>query len=303
VKTQHQSKAAPVLAAHGDHPRRFQDFQFVYPVLSRRSHGISIGLNTNPNKACNFDCVYCQVDRTVAPAVRCFDLATAETELRTLLDIVRSGELAKIPPFDTVPAELRRLNDIALSGDGEPTTLPNFLGVIEMVARHKPAGVKLVLITNATGLDRADVRRGLALMDAHAGEVWAKLDAGTSQHYQRVDRSGIAFGRILRNISNLAQARPVVIQSLFLKMNGDGPSVEEISAYCDRLREIVAGGGKIKLVQVCTLARRAMTVVNGIPAWQFVAALTDAEVDALADIVRQRTGLPVENYYGQAMNR
>jgi len=289
-----------LLPAHRSHPRFFEDFRYVYPVLSRRSRGISIGLNTNPNKACNFDCVYCQVDRSTAPAVRCFDLAGAEAELRALLDIVRSGALAKFPPFDAVSARLRRLNDIALSGDGEPTTLKNFSAVIEMVARHKPRGVKLVLITNASGLERADVQRGLAVMDAHDGEVWAKLDAGTSEHYRRVDRSGIAFGRILRNIGATARVRPVVIQSLFLKMNGVGPSVEEISAYCDRLGDVVAGGGKIKLVQICTLARRAMTVVNGIPAWQFVAALPDAELDALADIVRQRTGLPVENFSGQA---
>ena len=293
-----QPEPAPVRAAHGDHPRRFQDFQFVYPVLSRRSRGISIGLNTNPNKVCNFDCVYCQVDRSPAAVVRCFDLAGAEAELRALLEIVQSGALAKFPPFDAVPARLRRLNDIALSGDGEPTTLKNFSAVIEMVARHKPPGVKLVLITNAAGLDRADVQRGLAVIDQHDGEVWVKLDAGTSAHYRLVNRSGVAFGRILRNIAATAKVRPVVIQSLFLTIHGHGPSVEEISAYCDRLCEIVASGGKIKLVQVCTLARRALTVVDGIPAWQFVAALTDAELDALADIVRQRTGLPVENFYG-----
>ena len=287
-----------LLPAHRSHLRSFENFRYVYPVLSRRSRGISIGLNTNPNKVCNFDCVYCQVDRSTAPAIQCFDLTGAEAELRAMLDIVQSGALAKVPPFDAVPAQLRRLNDIALSGDGEPTTLKNFSAVIEMVARHKPRGVKLVLITNAAGLERADVQRGLALMDAHDGEVWAKLDAGTSEHYRRVDRSGIAFERILRNIAATARVRPVVIQSLFLKMNGAGPSVEEISAYCDRLRDVVAGGGKIKLVQICTLARRAMTVVNDIPAWQFVAALTNAEVDALADVVRQRTGLPVENYYG-----
>ena len=115
-----------------------------------------------------------------------------------------------------------------------------------------------------------------------------------------MDRSGIAFERILQNIAATARVRPVVIQSLFLKLHGNGPSVEEVSAYCDRLRDIVAGGGKIKLVQICTVARRAMTEVNGVPAWQFVAALTDVEVDALADVVRQRTSLPVESYYGQA---
>ena len=290
----------PVIAAHLTHSRHFADFKFVYPVVSRRSRGISIGLNTNPNKACNFDCIYCQVDRSAAPAVQSFDLAVAEAELCALLEIVQSGTLAKYPPFDTVPAQLRRLNDIALSGDGEPTTVKNFLAVIEMVVRHKPRGVKLVLITNAAGLNRADVQRGLTLMDAHEGEVWAKLDAGTSEYYRLVNRSGISFDRILRNVTTTACARPVVIQSLFLKIHGHGPSAEEVSAYCERLKEIIAVGGKIKNVQVCTLARRALTPVNGVPAWHVVAALPDAEVDALTEIVRHRTGLPVESYYGQA---
>ena len=289
-----------LLPAHRSHPRTFESFRYVYPVVSRRSHGISIGLNTNPNKACNFDCIYCQVDRSAAPAVRCFDLAGAAAELRELVEIVQSGRVAQYPPFDTVPARLRRLNDIALSGDGEPTTVRNFSGVIEMVAGVKPRGVKLVLITNAAGLDRVDVQRGLAVMDAHEGEIWAKLDAGTRDYFQLINRTGISFQRILRNITATAIQRPVVIQSLFLKINGHGPSVGEVAAYCDRLGAIVAAGGKIKLVQVGTLARRALTVVDGVPAWQFVTALTVAEVDALADCVRQRTGLKAECFYGTA---
>ena len=289
-----------LLPAHRSHPRTFAKFRYVYPVVSRRSHGISIGLNTNPNKACNFDCIYCQVDRSAAPGVRCFDLAGAAAELRELVEIVQSGRVAQDPAFANVPPRLLRLNDIALSGDGEPTTVRNFSAVIEMVVAVKPRGVKLVLITNAAGLDRVDVQRGLVLMDAHQGEVWAKLDAGTRDYYQLVNRTGIPFQRILRNITTTAQVRPVVIQSLFLKINGQGPSVAEVVAYCDRLSAIAAAGGKIKLVQVGTLARRALTVVDGVPAWQFVTALTTAEVDALADCVRQRTGLSAECFYGAA---
>ena len=52
-----------VLSPHTDHPRLFQGNKFVYPVLSRRSRGISVGVNLNPDKVCNFDCIYCQVDR------------------------------------------------------------------------------------------------------------------------------------------------------------------------------------------------------------------------------------------------
>lgn len=279
-----------VLPAHRSHPRHWENFKFVYPVLSRRSHGISIGINVNPDKVCNFDCIYCQVDRTTPAAVTKFDLAVAEEELRAMLTM----EFAKYPPFDSVPAEKLRLNDIALSGDAEPTTLPEFSKTIEMIARVKSAGVKIVLITDAGGLDRVDVKRGLEIMDAHVGEVWAKLDAGTEEYYRVINRSAIPFGRILKNIARCAKERPVVIQSLFLKVRGGGPSDAEIGEYCRRLKEI----GNINLVQVYTLARKAMTVVDGVPAWDFVNALSDAEVDAIAERVRQEAGVPAESFYG-----
>jgi hypothetical protein len=115
-------------------------------------------------------------------------------------------------------------------------------------------------------------------------------------YYRLINRSAIPFRRILKNIAGCAQARPVVIQSLFLKINTVGPSTEEIAAYCQRLHDI----GNIKLVQVYTLARKAMTIVDGAPAWQFVTALSDAEVDAIAERVRRETGLPAEGFHGQS---
>jgi wyosine [tRNA(Phe)-imidazoG37] synthetase (radical SAM superfamily) len=285
-----------ILAAHRQHSRRFEDFKYVYPVLSRRSHGISIGLNVNPDKACNFDCIYCQVDRTSESAVKKFDLAIAEEELRDMLEMVRSGEIAQHPPFSSVPRELLRLNDIALSGDAEPTTLPNFAETIGMVARVKPAEAKIVLITDAGGLDRADVKRGLEIMDANNGEVWAKLDAGTEDYFKLINRTKIPFARILKNIAETAKARPIVIQSLFLKIRGEGPSTEEIGEFCRRLREI----GNVKLVQVYTIARKAMTVVDGVPAWEFVSALSNEEVDAITERVRTEAGVQAESFYGQS---
>lgn len=287
-----------VLTAHREHPRLFEDFRFVYPVLSRRSGGISIGMNVNPDKRCNFDCLYCQVDRTAESAVKRFDLAAAEQELRQLLDIVQSGKLARYPAFTGVPAELLRLRDVALSGDGEPTTLPNFADTIAMVARLKPRGVKLILITNAGSLNRAEVQRGLTIMDAHEGEVWAKLDAGTEEYFRFIERAAVPFARILQNITQCAQARPIVIQSLFMKVYGHGPAAEEIAAYAARLQEIMSAGGRIKSVQICTIARKPMTVINGRLAWEAVTPLSNAEVDAIAHSVHHRTGLTAESYYG-----
>jgi wyosine [tRNA(Phe)-imidazoG37] synthetase (radical SAM superfamily) len=273
-----------VLPAHKSHPRVWENFQYVYPVLSRRSHGISIGVNVNPDKVCNFDCIYCQVDRTVPATVTKFDLAVAEGELREILKV----DFSQHPPFDSVPKDKLRINDIALSGDAEPTTLRNFSATIEMIARVKPAGVKIVLITDAGGLDRPDVKRGLEIMDAHDGEVWAKLDAGTDEYFKLINRTKIPFARILKNIAGCAKQRPVVIQSLFLNVRGVGPGDAEIAAYCQRLREI----GAIRLVQVYTLARPPMAGVAGLT------ALANAEVDAITEHVRREAGVPAESFYG-----
>ena len=110
------------LDAHRDHRRSWGDFLYVYPVISRRSRGVSIGVNLNPDKVCNFDCVYCEVDRRAPPRARDVDFVVLERELRAMLECWKSGELFKDPPFSLAPPSARRLNDLAFSGDGEPTT-------------------------------------------------------------------------------------------------------------------------------------------------------------------------------------
>jgi wyosine [tRNA(Phe)-imidazoG37] synthetase (radical SAM superfamily) len=282
------------LAVHRDHRRGLADYRYVYAVVSRRSRGVSVGVNLNPDKVCNFDCVYCQVDRTTPGAGRDVDVAVLRAELEAALDLVTSGELFGHERFRATPTALRRLNDIAFAGDGEPTTCREFPRVVREVAdarsRRSLAGVKLVLITNATMLHRPEVRRALETLHANNGEVWAKLEAGTEEYYHRVERTTIPFRRVLDNITLTARAAPVVIQALFLRMHGQHPPPAELEAFCDRLNEVGTAGGRIKLVQVYTVART--------PAEAFVTALADAEVDALADLVRRRTGLPAEPFYG-----
>ena len=75
-----------------------------------------------------------------------------------------------------------------------------------------------------------------------------------------------------------------------MRVEGVGPSAEEIAAFCDRLREIIDAGGAILRVQVYTVARR--------PAESYVSPLIPAEVDAIAEQVRARVRVPVEAYYG-----
>jgi wyosine [tRNA(Phe)-imidazoG37] synthetase (radical SAM superfamily) len=285
-----------VLALHTDHARLFQENRFVYPVLSRRSHGISVGINLNPDKVCNFDCIYCQVDRRTEAETTFVEVGRLMDELDRTLDLATSGVLFEDERFTSVPAPLRRLNDIAFSGDGEPTTFRNFDRIVAEVANLKerrglPA-VKLVLITNASMFHRPNVKRALALLDGANGEIWAKLDAGTEAYYHRVERTSIPFRQILDNLRSAAQVRPLVIQSLFMKVEGQGPSDVEFGAYCDRLNEILAAGGAIDRIQIYTVARR--------PAEDFVAPLDRNDVDRVSHLVRSRVGVRVEAYYGPA---
>ena len=285
--------ASPLFA---NHARSFAENKFVYPVLSRRSGGISIGVNLNPDKVCNFDCIYCQVNRVSRSETRFVEVEQLLAELDEMLALVSSGELFRDEKFAAVPAELRRLNDIAFSGDGEPTTYRNFDEIIaacaELKRKHGLADVKLVLITNASMFHRPAVERGLAILDANQGEIWAKLEAGTEAYFKLVERTTIPFRQVLDNIAAAAKVRPLVIQALFMRIHGEPPSPDELNAFCDRLSEIVAAGGAIKLVQVYTVARQ--------PAESYVAPLTDAEVDAIVALVKRKTGLAAMAFYGVA---
>jgi wyosine [tRNA(Phe)-imidazoG37] synthetase (radical SAM superfamily) len=275
------------------HSRSWQDNRYVYPVISRRSRGLSIGVNLNPDKVCNFDCVYCCVDRTTMPGRVEVDLAALREELDHMLELAVTGQLWTQAPFDTTPDALKRLNDIAFSGDGEPTSFTHFQRACEIahdLIEHRHAGAKIVVITNATLFHQPRVREALAFLDGARGELWAKLDAGTDAYYQLVERSSVPFTRVLDNLLDAGRARPIVIQSLFMTLHGQAPDNAEILAYIDRLNELKAGGCQIKLVQVYTTARGT--------AEAYVGPLSRERIDAICDQVRSKTGLTVEGYYG-----
>jgi wyosine [tRNA(Phe)-imidazoG37] synthetase (radical SAM superfamily) len=278
------------------HPRVWRENRFVYPVVSRRSGGISIGINLNPDKVCNFDCIYCQVDRRSEAETRFVEIDAVLQELDQVLTLVETGTLFEDESFRSVPEALRRLNDIAFSGDGEPTTYRNFDEIVDRVAAVKRAhacdDVKLVLITNASMFHRPAVQRGLELLDRNNGEIWAKLDAGTEEYYQLIERTKIPFRQVLDNIAAAARVRPIVLQCLFMRVNGAPPGADEIEAFCDRLSEIVASGGRIRLVQIYTVARP--------PAESFVTPLTREELDAIAGRVAERTSLATAVFPGSA---
>jgi wyosine [tRNA(Phe)-imidazoG37] synthetase (radical SAM superfamily) len=271
----------PLKDAFSEHPRRWREFRYVYPVIARRSHGLSIGVNINPDGACNFDCVYCSVDRTGGPPAICtVDLAVLDAELRHLVE--NRVRLFDEPEFRQIPAEFHRLNDIAFSGDGEATAVPVFPEAVRMAAAARRDfqldDVKIVVITNAGYLTRPAVVEALALLDQNNGEIWAKLDAGTEEYYRRVNRPNFPLQHVLDNILATARVRPIVVQSLFMRIAGDPPPPAEIAAYVARLRWLLDNGARISLVQVYTVARRT--------AESYVTPLSADELEQIAVAVR-----------------
>lgn len=284
-----------LVKAHLDHKRSWYDFIYCYPVISRRSKGVSLGVNLNPNKACNFNCVYCEVDRVSPPRRKDVDLDQLVQEMATLMDLVASGELYEVSPFNSARPEQRRLNDIAFSGDGEPTMVKEFPECVARLAKLKETkgmdDCKLVLITDSSLLQSPTTIQGLELLMAHQGEVWAKLDGGTEAHYREINRSKVPFQKILDNLLATAQRWPITIQTLFLEWKGQGPSETEVDAYIDRLRAILAGGGRLQGIQLYTVAR-ATPEPEAHP-------LKGALLDVVAAKVQTALpNVPVEVFYG-----
>jgi wyosine [tRNA(Phe)-imidazoG37] synthetase (radical SAM superfamily) len=284
-----------LVKAHLDHRRLWQAFDYCYPVISRRSKGVSLGVNLNPDKICNFDCVYCEVDRVNPARRRDVELDQLEREMAALLDLTTSGALFDVAPFDSARPEQRRLNDIAFSGDGEPTTAREFPEAVATLARLKAdrglAEVKLVLITDSSRLQAPEVVQGLETLMAHHGEIWAKLDAGTEAYYREINRSKIPFARILENLLVTGRRWPITIQTLFLEWQGQGPSQGEIEAYKGCLESLLRNGAAIQGLQLYTVARPTPEAA--------ARPLPSAALDRIAaDIAHAFPGISVEVFYG-----
>ena len=282
--------AEPLDNAFSSHPRRWRDLCYVYPVISRRSAGLSIGVNLNPDGACNFNCVYCCADpRHRRPGCK-VDLPTLEAELRHLVET--RAQLFDEPEFRSIPPDFRRLNDIAFSGDGEPTAVPAFPGAIRIATAVRRdyglADAKIVVITNACYLTRPAVTEAIALLDQHNGEIWAKLDAGTEEYFRLVNRPNFTLQHVLDNILATALVRPIALQSLFVRVRGESPPPAEIAAYVERLRWLVESGARLSMIQVYTVARRT--------AEPYATPASADELEAIAAKIRP-LHIPVTAYH------
>ena len=265
--------------------------RFVHVAVSPRARGLTVGINMNPDGRCNFDCVYCEVDRRLPPHEAGLDVPVMILELERILEMVLAGQLHALPGFQSLPEDLQKLRHVALTGDGEPTLCPHFTEVVKAIVHLRALGrfpfFGLVLISNASGLDHAVVEAGLKLFTP-SDELWLKLDAGSAGRFERIARTSVPFTRIIDNILRFARTRPVVIQSLFPMLDGNEPTAAEVNDYVARIRELVAGGARISLVQIYSAMRSA--------SHPDCRHLPLRSLSRIAHVVRDGTGLPVEVY-------
>jgi len=240
------------------YPRDFLQNQFVYLVISPRAHGLSVGINMNPVLRCDFQCLYCEIDRNAPPRAQQMDLGTMTNELGATLAMAYANRLKELPRYARLPAELLQMRHVVLSGDGEPTMANNFAEVVKSVVSIRTTGAfpffKIVLTTNSTTLDRPEVQHGLRSL-TDGDEIWAKLDGGTQAYISRLNGATISIEKITSNILWLARRRPVVIQSLFPAIDGQEPPEAEIEQYALRLKRLKTEGAQISLVQVYSATR------------------------------------------------
>jgi len=240
-----------------NHDRDAVGMTYVYPVISRRAGGVSVGINLNPNNACNWHCAYCQVPDLVRGSAPDIDLEKLLGELQQMLDDILHGSFMQ----QRVPENARNLCDIAISGNGEPTSCRNFpvivQGIID-VMREKKLDIPLRLISNGSYMHKPQVQEGVRLLAGWQGEVWIKVDAVTAEAVQRINGITMDAGKIFAQVKVAAEVCPSWIQTCMLAWDGMPPCESETQAYLDFLQRLKDEQVPLRGVLLYGLARPSM---------------------------------------------
>jgi wyosine [tRNA(Phe)-imidazoG37] synthetase (radical SAM superfamily) len=245
-----------------DHSRDSAGLTYVYPVISRRSGGLSIGINLNPNNACNWRCIYCQVPDLVRGSSPKIELQQLKDELNGFLNDVIYGDFYD---HNDVAKELRTIKDIAISGNGESTSAAEFDRIIELIIQsmnqfNLHEKIKLVLITNGSLAHKKVVRTGLSAMSEIDGEVWFKLDSATDTGLKNINNAGLSVEKVKENLKIMSELCPTWLQTCVFKLDGALPADNERESYLQFLSWANQEGIKINGVLLYGLARPSMQV-------------------------------------------
>ncbi len=240
-----------------DHSRDIAGLKYVYPVISRRAGGLSIGINFNTNNACNWRCIYCQVPDLVRGTAPEMDFQLLEQELRFFLKQVLEGDFYQ---QYQVPEQYQVIKDIAISGNGEPTSLKEFDRAIELIAQIATEmkvlpNSQFVLITNGSLMHQANVQAGLKIFNQYKGKVWFKLDSATDEGRKKINDSKHSTVKTIENLKIASRLCETSLQTCMLDFLSVKDAERERQAYIELLKNNKV---KINRVMLYSLARESL---------------------------------------------
>lgn len=244
------------------------------PIHSRRL-GTSLGVNLSPRdgKVCSFDCLYCEAGYN-AQGRGTSGLPSREETTRLLEARLKAMKEAGEP-----------LDVITFSGNGEPTVNPAFPGVIDdtLALRDKYyPDVKVSVLTNSTMLHSPATVAALRKAD----NAILKLDSAIDSTMRALDRPVSQGFTTEKVIGQLADFGPqAIIQTMITRGTHDGQTIDnstpaEIDALIQAYKTI-----KPREIMLYSLDRPTPEVnLKKVPR---------EELDAIAERIRQATGIPV----------
>jgi len=190
------------------------------PVPSRRL-GQSLGIDPVPLKTCNWNCVYCQLGRSIP-------LTNKRREYLPREEII--GEVEQALKTHT-PGEI---DWVTFVGSGE-TTLHAGLGwLIRQVKALTDFPV--AVITNGSLLYLPEMRQELCLADA----VLPSLDAGNARLYRMINRPHpeISFERLTDGMAALRKEYQGKLWVEVMLVRGINDTEEALKEIAERLKDI-----------------------------------------------------------------
>ena len=193
------------------------------PIPSRRL-GASLGVNNIPYKICSYNCVYCQVGRTLHMQVK-----------RTLYS--NPSEV-----FDEVKKKVERIREtqqnvdyISIVPDGEPT-LDSSLG--ELIERLKELGLPVAVITNSSLTWDKSVQEDLKKADW----VSVKIDAVSPNTWKQINRphASLSLDEIVQGMQEFAGSYTGTLctETMLVKELNDNP--EELTAIANFVKSRIS---------------------------------------------------------------
>lgn len=226
--------------------------------------------------------MYCQVPELKLGSAPPVDLILLEKELRGFLHELLHGNFMQ----QRVPEAARRINDIALSGNGEPTSAKEFVQVIALIGRLQkelalPPHIKLVLISNGSLMHRSYVQEGLRQMAQLNGEVWFKLDRASAAAVQLVNNTQEKLEKARQNLATAIALCPTWVQTCWFAMDGAAPSRQDEDDYLNFMAGLLHDNIRPQGVLLYSLARPSLQ-----PEAPRLAALSGQQMNAFAERIR-----------------